>query len=61
METIITIIVCVIFYGVSKALLEHKVDNYNMSNVDTTKLCADAHKGANAVKRNLVNGKYDKK
>lgn len=42
-------------------LLEHKVDNYNMSNVDTTKLCADAHKGPNAVKRNLVNGKYDKK
>lgn len=58
---IIAIIALVIIYKISQASLEYKVDNYKMSKVDTSKLCADAYKGPETVKRNLVSGKYDKK
>lgn len=60
MGTIIAIIIFAIIYGISKSSLEHRVDNYDISKVDSSKMAADAYKGPGAVKRNLVNGKYDK-
>ena len=40
-----------------------KLDNYDMSKVDTGKLCGDAAKGVSVAerRRRCVNGYYDKK
>ncbi len=40
--------------------LENKVDNYDMKKVSTGKMAMDAGKSKSEIKRNLVNGKYDK-
>lgn len=60
METLIGLIVFAIIWGISKASLEHKVDNYPISRVDTSKMAMDAGKSYTEIKRNMVNGKYDK-
>ena len=60
MELLITLIVLGVMYGISKASLEHKVDNYPISRVDTSKMARDAGKSYTEIKRNMVNGKYDK-
>ena len=60
MELLITLIVLGVMYGISKASLEHKVDNYPISRVDTSKMARDAGKSYTEIKRKMVNGKYDK-
>lgn len=60
MTTIITLIICAIIWGISKASLEHRVDNYPISKVDSSKMAADAGKSYTEIRRNMVNGKYDK-
>lgn len=47
-------------YLISKANLERKVDNYDMSKVSTGKMAMDAGKSHTEIKRNMVAGKYDK-
>ena len=44
-----------------KIILEHKVDNYPISRVDSGKMAMDSGKSYDTIKRNLVAGKYDKK
>ncbi len=56
--------ICIIFfvaiYLISKARLERKVDNYDMSKVSIGKMAMDDRKSYTEIKRNLVAGKYDK-
>ena len=59
MAAIILIIVFWAWFKWNDANLNHKVDNYNMRNVDSTKLTADMHLSARQKQQNLVNGKYD--
>ncbi len=60
METIITLIVCALIWGLSKLIFEHKVDNYPVSKIDSSKIAADARNSYREIQRNMVSGKYDK-
>lgn len=60
METIITLIVCALIWGISKLIFEHKIDNYPISKIDSSKIAVDAEKSYKEIQRNMVSGKYDK-
>ena len=64
METIIGLIIIAVVWGISKASLNSKVDNYPISRVDTSKMVSDKIRNNLSdaqVQRNMVNGKYDKR
>ena len=63
METIIGIIILVIICAISKANTERKLDNYDISKIDNTKLTRDMCNGVSVAerRRRCVNGYYDKK
>ena len=60
MAELIVIGIFVAVYFIVKARLESKVNHYDMSKVSIGKLAMDSDKSQNEIKRNLVNGKYDK-
>ena len=60
METIIALVICAIIWGVSQSIFDHRVDNYDISKVDSSKMAADAGKSYTEIQRNMINGKYDK-
>ena len=64
METIIGLIIIAVVWGISKASLNSKVDNYPINRVDTSKMVSDKVRNNlsdTQVQRNMVNGKYDKR
>ena len=64
METIIGLIIIAVVWGIGKASLNSKVDNYPISRVDTSKMVSDKVRNNlsdTQVQRNMVNGKYDKR
>ena len=63
METLIGIIIIVAIYAISKANTERKLDNYDISKIDNTKLTRDMCNGVSVSerRRRLVNGYYDKR
>ena len=63
MEVIICLIVFGGMYVYGKYKMETKVDNYDISKVDMTKLNIDMANGVSSSerRRRLVNGNYDKK
>ena len=64
MGTIILLIIIAVVWGISKADLNNKVDNYPISRVDTSKMVSDKIRNNlsdTQVQRNMVNGKYDKR
>lgn len=50
----------IVIYLISKANLNHKVNNYDISKVSTGKMAMDAGKSYTEIQRNMVAGKYDK-
>lgn len=64
METVIGLIIIGIIWAVSSASLNNKVDNYDISRVDNSKMIADKvmnNLSDRQVQRNMVNHKYDKR
>ena len=60
---LILIVIFVVIYFISNASTNAKLENYDMSKVDTMKLTRDAHNGVSVAerRRRCVNGYYDKK
>lgn len=64
METIIGLIIFTVIYFVCKSNFNNKVDNYDITKVNTSKMVADKvnnHLSYSQVQRNMINGKYDYK
>ena len=64
METIIGLIVFAVIYLACKSSFNNKVDNYDISKVNTSKMVADKvnnNLSHSQVQRNMINGKYDYK
>ncbi len=63
MAELILILVFAVIYFISKANLEHKLDHYDISKIDNTKLTHDMINGVSVQerRRRAVNGYYDKK
>ena len=64
METLIGIIILAAIWGFASASFNNKVDNYDISRVDTSKMVSDKvmnNLSDKQVQRNMVNGKYDKR
>ena len=60
MADLIVLAIVVGIYLWDKISLETKVDNYPISKVSVTKLGMDAGKSPDYIKRQMVQGKYDK-
>lgn len=62
MADFIGVVILVVIYLVYKFVQSVKFDNYDMSKVSSAKMVQDSIKGASTseIRRNLVNGKYDK-
>ncbi len=60
MAELIVIGIFAAVYFIAKARLESKVNHYDMSKVSIGKMAMDSDKSKFEIKRNLVNGKYDK-
>ena len=63
MGTIILIIIIAVIWGINKARIEARLDNYDISKIDNTKLTKDMINGVSVAerRRRCVNGYYDKK
>ena len=63
MGTIIFIIIIAVIWGINKASVEARLDNYDISKIDNTKLTNDMINGVSVAerRRRCVNGYYDKK
>lgn len=63
MGTIIFIIIIAVIWGINKASVESRLDNYDISKIDNTKLTKDMINGVSVAerRRRCVNGYYDKK
>lgn len=64
MELIIGIILFILIVKVPDWVTNQKLDNYDMSKVDTSKMVSDKVRNNLSdmqVRRNTVNGKYDKR
>ena len=63
MEGLIALGIVFFIWAASKISTEIKLDNYDMSKVDTIKLTSDMAKGVSVAerRRRCVNGYYDKK
>ena len=60
----IGILLVVMYFVVPNWVTNKKLDNYDMSKVDTSKMLGDKVKNNLSdmqVRRNVVNGKYDKR
>lgn len=57
---LIILLIGLVIWGIYKAILNAKVDNYDMSNVSIGKMSMDAGKSQTEIRRKLVNGEYDK-
>lgn len=60
MGELIVLIIILVIWGISKANTNAKLDNYDMSKVSIGKMSMDSGKSKSEIRRNLVNGKYDK-
>ncbi|MCD8181200.1 MAG: hypothetical protein LUF26_06975 [Firmicutes bacterium] len=62
METVIGLFIFLIIYIVYKVVNYFKLENYDVTKVSTGKMAQDAAKGMSTseIRRNYVNGKYDK-
>lgn len=60
MVELIILAIIYIIYKLSKANVNRRIDNYNMRNVSIGKMSMDSGKSKSEIKKNLVNGKYDK-
>ena len=63
MGTLIFIIIIAVIWGINKASVESRLDNYDISKIDNTKLTKDMINGVSVAerRRRCVNGYYDKK
>ena len=63
MGTLILIIIIAVIWGINKASVESRLDNYDISKIDNTKLTKDMINGVSVAerRRRCVNGYYDKK
>lgn len=63
MGTLIFIIIIAVIWGINKASVETRLDNYDISKIDNTKLTKDMINGVSVAerRRRCVNGYYDKK
>ena len=63
MGTLILIIIIAVIWGINKASVEVRLDNYDISKIDNTKLTNDMINGVSVAerRRRCVNGYYDKK
>lgn len=63
MDLVVGLIVFGILYAVYKININYKVDNYDISKVDTTKITEDRAKGVSQAEvcRRMTTGRYDKK
>lgn len=63
METLLGVAIIITIWAVNKISVEVKLDNYDMSKVDTAKLTKDMAAGVSVSerRRRCVNGYYDKK
>ena len=59
LEGIVGIVICGLHLWWSMRL-ENKVNNYDMNKVSYGKMSMDSGKSVGEIKKNLVNGKYDK-
>lgn len=57
---IIVLLIILAIWGISKAVTNAKLDNYDMSKVSIGKMAMDSDKSYAEKRRNLVAGKYDK-
>ena len=60
MVDLIGLIILVAIYLISKASLNHKVDNYDISKVSSAKMAMDYDKSPEYRQRKMVSGAYDK-
>ena len=64
MGTILAVIFFVVYIKYMDHLTDKRVDNYDLSKVDTHKMCRDGymnHLSGRQVQKNMIAGKYDKK
>ena len=63
MGTLILIIIIAVIWCINKASIEARLDNYDISKIDNTKLTKDMINGVSVAerRRRCVNGYYDKK
>lgn len=64
MGTLIGIIILICIFAVPNWITNSKLDTYDMSKVDTSKMVSDKVRNNLSdmqVRRNVVNGKYDKR
>lgn len=63
METLIGLIIFGAILIIPNMITNHKLDNYPVSKIDSTKLSRDAANGVSVAerRRRCVNGYYDKK
>ena len=63
MGTLIFIIIIAVVWGINKASVEARLDNYDISKIDNTKLTRVMINGVSVAerRRRCVNGYYDKK
>ena len=61
MELLLVIIIGVIYYAVTRGSVNAKFDNYDMSKVSSARMAQDAGKSYYEIRKNTVEGKYDKR
>lgn len=60
MAELIVLVIIGAIYFINKWIVDAKLDNYDMSKVSIGKMSMDVGKSQSEIRRNLVNGKYDK-
>lgn len=62
METILSLIIIIAIFVIPKISTNYRLDNYDVSKIDNTKLSRDAANGVSVAerRRRCVNGYYDK-
>lgn len=60
MAELIMLVIIGAIYFINKWSVDAKLDNYDMSKVSIGKMSMDVGKSQSEIRRNLVNGKYDK-
>lgn len=63
MGTLIGIAILLVIYWIAKSNIERKLDNYDISKIDETKLTRDMCNGVSVAerRRRCIKGYYDKK
>lgn len=60
MAELIGLVIIFIIYQISKANVNRRLNSYDMRNVSIGKMSMDSGKSKSEIRKNLVNGKYDK-